>query len=155
MTGRPAPVEDVVRQAVGAYTLRGLGYAFADIGAKLGLSTATAWRRYWWMVSWGLPTQRGHDVGPLPVTRRITAPSGRPRPIRLDGPEFMRLEPRPAVRCRAQRRRGRGPCQAFALHGGFVCRLHGGAAPQVRAAAAARHTSAKAAQLLAGLGSST
>ena len=152
MSSRAASIEDLVRQAGQAHTLRSLGFAFTDIGKRLGVSTATAWRRYWWWMQWGGPTLCGHDIGPLPVTRCITAPPGRLRMPRLDGPELMRLEPRPAVRCRARRRRDRHPCQAFAMHGGFVCRLHGGAAAQVRDAAAARHTSAKAAQILAGLG---
>lgn len=40
-------------------------------------------------------------------------------------------------RCTARRTDGT-PCGAWAIRGGFVCRMHGGAAPQVRAAAHAR-----------------
>jgi hypothetical protein len=40
-------------------------------------------------------------------------------------------------RCTAHRSDGT-PCGAWAIRGGFVCRMHGGAAPQVRAAAHAR-----------------
>ena len=38
---------------------------------------------------------------------------------------------RQARRCRARRTDGE-PCKAYAITGGFVCRAHGGAAPQVR-----------------------
>jgi hypothetical protein len=41
---------------------------------------------------------------------------------------------RPALPCSAKRTNGK-PCQAYAITGGTVCRAHGGAAPQVRAAA--------------------
>lgn len=44
---------------------------------------------------------------------------------------------RPAVRCSAHRSNGQ-PCRAYAIIGGRVCRAHGGAAPQVRAAAERR-----------------
>jgi hypothetical protein len=37
-------------------------------------------------------------------------------------------------RCTAHRTNGT-PCGAWAIRGGFVCRMHGGSAPQVRAAA--------------------
>jgi hypothetical protein len=39
--------------------------------------------------------------------------------------------------CGATTRTGR-PCQAKAIPGGFVCRVHGGSAPQVRIAAGLR-----------------
>lgn len=45
-------------------------------------------------------------------------------------------------RCRARRSNGQ-PCRAWAIRGGFVCRKHGGAAPQVRAKAEARVLAAK------------
>jgi hypothetical protein len=45
-------------------------------------------------------------------------------------------------RCKAHRRDGR-PCRCWAIRGGFVCRVHGGAAPQVRAKARARLESAR------------
>lgn len=38
---------------------------------------------------------------------------------------------RQARRCRGHRSDGQ-PCQAYAIVGGYVCRAHGGAAPQVR-----------------------
>lgn len=41
-------------------------------------------------------------------------------------------------RCTANRSRGQGRCRAWAVKGATVCVTHGGAAPQVRAAAAAR-----------------
>jgi hypothetical protein len=37
-------------------------------------------------------------------------------------------------RCTAHRSDGT-PCGAWAIRGGYVCRMHGGAAPQVRSAA--------------------
>lgn len=42
-----------------------------------------------------------------------------------------------ARRCSAHRSNGE-PCGAWAIRGGFVCRVHGGSAPQVKAAARAR-----------------
>ena len=42
-----------------------------------------------------------------------------------------------AVRCRGHRRNGLR-CRRWAIRGGFVCPLHGGAAPQVREAARRR-----------------
>lgn len=42
-----------------------------------------------------------------------------------------------APKCSARRRDG-VPCQAYAIAGSTVCRVHGGSAPQVRAAAARR-----------------
>ena len=45
-------------------------------------------------------------------------------------------------RCSAKRKNGR-PCRNWAIRGGFVCRVHGGAAPQVRAKARARVESAR------------
>jgi hypothetical protein len=39
--------------------------------------------------------------------------------------------------CRARRSNGT-PCGAYAVHGAVVCRMHGGAAPQVKAAARER-----------------
>lgn len=43
-----------------------------------------------------------------------------------------------ARRCTAHRTRDGQPCEAWAVHGATVCRAHGGAAPQVRAAATER-----------------
>lgn len=45
-------------------------------------------------------------------------------------------------RCRARRKDGQ-PCRCWAIRGGYVCRVHGGAAPQVRRKAAERLLSAK------------
>lgn len=45
-------------------------------------------------------------------------------------------------KCRARRTDGQ-PCGCWAIRGGFVCRVHGGAAPQVRAKANVRLESAK------------
>jgi len=44
----------------------------------------------------------------------------------------------PRLLCSAQKTRGRGPCQAYAIRGATVCAAHGGRAPQVRAKARAR-----------------
>jgi hypothetical protein len=45
-------------------------------------------------------------------------------------------------RCRARRSDGQ-PCGCWAIRGGYVCRVHGGAAPQVRAKANVRLESAR------------
>jgi hypothetical protein len=44
---------------------------------------------------------------------------------------------RQARRCSARRKNGE-PCRGWAINGGRVCRMHGGAAPQVRAKAGER-----------------
>jgi hypothetical protein len=54
-------------------------------------------------------------------------------------------------RCRARRTNGQ-PCGCWAIRGGFVCRVHGGAAPQVRAKAMARVESAKIYRRIVGRG---
>ncbi|GAA2648537.1 HGGxSTG domain-containing protein [Paractinoplanes durhamensis] len=41
-------------------------------------------------------------------------------------------------KCRARSKRSGGPCRNAPILGGTVCRIHGGAAPQTRAAAKAR-----------------
>ena len=43
-----------------------------------------------------------------------------------------------SIRCRANAQQAGRPCANWAIRGGFVCRMHGGAAPQVRAAAERR-----------------
>ena len=45
-------------------------------------------------------------------------------------------------RCRARRKNGER-CRNWSIRGGFVCRMHGGGAPQVRAKARARVESAR------------
>lgn len=59
--------------------------------------------------------------------------------------------PRQGRRCTAQRSKGRGPCEAWAIRGGKVCSAHGGRAPQVIAAAAERQLDAKVRTALARL----
>lgn len=54
-------------------------------------------------------------------------------------------------RCRARRRNGQR-CKCWAIRGGFVCRVHGGAAPQVRAKANVRLESARIYRELAARG---
>lgn len=138
-----------VREGTEVLRLRRNGHTFTEIGARLGLSATTAWRRYWWLLDWTLPSHYGLPNGPIPPLRGTRAvPRGRPCLPTLDHPELYRLRPRPAVPCKARRKDGQ-PCGAYAIHGGTVCRMHGGAAPQVKRAAAERHTRAKAAALLA------
>lgn len=45
-------------------------------------------------------------------------------------------------RCKARRKNGQ-PCRNWAIRGGYVCRIHGGAAPQVLAKARVRAESAR------------
>jgi hypothetical protein len=48
---------------------------------------------------------------------------------------------RQARRCRAHRKNGE-PCKAFAIVGGYVCRMHGGGSPRARYRALYRATEA-------------
>lgn len=57
-----------------------------------------------------------------------------------------------AQRCAATAKRTGTRCARYAIEGGTVCRVHGGAAPAVRAAAARRTAEAKAAAAVATLG---
>lgn len=55
---------------------------------------------------------------------------------------------RQARRCRAHRKDGQ-PCRCFAINGGYVCRIHGGAARQVKRKARERLLEAEAWRTLA------
>jgi hypothetical protein len=55
---------------------------------------------------------------------------------------------RQARGCRAHRKDGR-PCRNYAITGGYVCRMHGGAAGQVRRKAGERVLEAQAYSILA------
>jgi hypothetical protein len=43
-----------------------------------------------------------------------------------------------AVRCRAHHKYGGKPCRAWAMRGGYVCRMHGGSLVRTRAKALER-----------------
>jgi hypothetical protein len=60
---------------------------------------------------------------------------------------------RQARKCRARRKDGQ-PCHCYAIVGGYVCRMHGGAAPQVRQKARERVIEARAYRTLAALSQS-
>lgn len=88
------------------------------------------------------PRQAPHDevtknVTPevVDVTKSVSHPVSRARRMRAD-----RLPRGP--QCSAHSRRTGLPCRQTAMHGGRVCRLHGGAAPHVKAAAALRWSEA-------------
>ena len=63
----------------------------------------------------------------------------------------MRLPGGYLMRCTASRKDGK-PCGSWAIKGATVCRVHGGAARQVRAAAARRLAEQDAAKTVATLG---
>ncbi len=50
----------------------------------------------------------------------------------------LRRDSQNRLLCTAQRKHGRGQCNAPAIAGGRVCRVHGGAAPQVKRVAGLR-----------------
>lgn len=123
---------------------------FREIGARLGMSPTTAWRRFWWYQDAIMyPRLRGLPRDYVPSQRGTReCPRGEP-PIlvRQRPPRQRQGHPLPAERCRANRNNGQGRCRRWAIRGASVCPKHGGAAPQVRRAAAAR---VRAAEHLAG-----
>lgn len=65
----------------------GRGLTFRQAAAQLGMSTATAWRRYWWFMDWLLPERWGVRSRRIPPQRGTRAcPRGRPWIAELDGP---------------------------------------------------------------------
>lgn len=135
-----------VEQGMQVFELRRAGYSFAAAGAALGLSTTTAWRRWWFIDDWTLPGFYGHraltEIPPQRGTR--ACPRGRPCLPALDhrAVELPRY-------CMATRRDGE-PCGNRPRRGGRVCRMHGGSAPQVLARAAERQALVDRAERAAG-----
>jgi hypothetical protein len=57
-----------------------------EAARRLGLSTTTAWRRYWFVMDSSLPAYYGKPSGPIPPQRGTRAcPNGRPYLPTLDG----------------------------------------------------------------------
>jgi hypothetical protein len=59
-------------------------------------------------------------------------------PIETEHPLQKTLLAPGAARCTAKGKHTKKPCQNPAIAGGFVCRMHGGSAPQVKLAAKER-----------------
>lgn len=130
-------------QAQRVFNLIAAGAGFREAGQRTGLSTTTAWRRYWWLQDWTLPAFYGRPRGPFPPQRHTrVSPSGdRPCLPTLDHPELSVV---PAVRCGARARsRGGAPCRNWAMKAQRRCRMHGGASPQARRDARAQLVVAK------------
>lgn len=123
-----------------AWTLHwGQRLTFAQIGAQLGTSTTTAWRRFWFWTDYvDHPERRnGRPLDHVPPQRGTReCPRGGPPVLVRDGGHRIR-HPLPAIRCTARRTNGL-PCLRWAIRGARVCPTHGGRAPQVRRAAAER-----------------
>lgn len=75
------------------------GLSFRQAAGRLGLSTTTAWRRYWWWMDSTLPAHWGYTNGPIPPQRGTRAcPRGRPYLPTYDGPNAKpRRSRRPAA----------------------------------------------------------
>lgn len=129
------PLAVKVDQGQRAHQLHRGGATFAEIGAQLGLSETTAWRRARWFEDWSLPAAHGLPIRRIPPQRGTAAcPRGRPCLPELDHGELARP---PARRCGARRRDGE-PCANYPMRGQARCRMHGGSSPQARRAAARR-----------------
>ncbi|MFF2384064.1 hypothetical protein [Streptomyces sp. NPDC058108] len=92
--GGPYPhlrVDFTIKATQGAAVMElvlGQGFTFRQAGARLGLTTTTAWRRYWWLMDWTLPHRLGTRDGPIPPQRGTRAcPRGRPYLPTVDGPD--------------------------------------------------------------------
>jgi hypothetical protein len=59
-------------------------------------------------------------------------------PVQTEHPLQKALLAPGAQRCSAKSKRSQKPCNNPAIAGGFVCRMHGGSAPQVKMAARER-----------------
>lgn len=128
------PAEVKIWQGAEVYVLHyGHRLGFRAIGRQLGISTTTAWRRFWFYQDYVMyprlrPDLPRYHVPPQRGTREC--PSGEP-------PILVRRRPvRPGTTwCHAHRRDGL-PCGNHPIRGATVCRMHGGAAPQMRRKAA-------------------
>jgi hypothetical protein len=61
------------------------GGSISSAARALGVSTTTAWRRYWFLADWTLPHYYGRPSGPIPPQRGTRAcPHGRPYLPTLD-----------------------------------------------------------------------
>lgn len=126
-----------IEQAQRVFELHARGLGFRQIGRQVGLSTTTAWRRWWFLWDWFTPTFHGRPKGPLPPQRgtRACPSGGRPCLPTLDHPEMY---PAPPVRCGARARTRDGElCRNWPIRGAKRCRMHGGATRVARANAAA------------------
>jgi hypothetical protein len=75
------------REGLAVWEAVATGSSIRSAAAQLGMSYTTAWRRYWWVVDFELPTRWGVKRGPLPPQRGTKAcPRGRPWQPTLDGP---------------------------------------------------------------------
>lgn len=74
------PLEQLITDGWAVWQARQRGLTFAQAGAELGMSTVTAWRRYWALVD--LTTARSYARGrhtPRPALRSTAGcPRGRP-----------------------------------------------------------------------------
>jgi hypothetical protein len=115
-----------VDQALQVAELRAQGLNFRDIAQRTGLSTATAWRRWWWLADWTLPEYYGLPRGPFPPQRGTKAcRRGRPCLPTLDHPELRRGA---TARCAAPAQtRARAPCRNWPMRGADRCRMHAAA----------------------------
>lgn len=65
----------------------GEGVSVREASRRLGLSSTTGWRRFWFYLDWSLPAAYGRPLGPVPPQRATReCPRGRPYLPTLDGP---------------------------------------------------------------------
>lgn len=84
------PLHVKVDEGMAVFRIVSAGGSISSAARMLGMSTTTAWRRYWFVMDWTLPGTYGRSAGPIPPQRGTRAcPNGRPYLPTLDGHPYL------------------------------------------------------------------